>query len=68
MATATVLLLGGHIALWRALLFVGYDPMGAAVQRMPVRALNALLFLSVGLAVALCTRASARSPCSRSAC
>jgi zinc transport system permease protein len=61
-AGATVLLLGGHVALWRALLFVGYDPMGAAVQGMPVRALNAFLFLSVGLAVALCTRALGALP------
>jgi zinc transport system permease protein len=61
-AGATVLLLGGHVALWRALLFVGYDPMGAYVQGMPVRALNAFLFLSVGLAVALCTRALGALP------
>jgi zinc transport system permease protein len=61
-AGATVLLLGGHVALWRALLFVGYDPMGAEVQGMPVRALNAFLFLSVGLAVALCTRALGALP------
>ena len=57
-----MLLLGGHVALWRALLFVGYDPMGARVQGMPVRALNAFLFLSVGLAVALCTRALGALP------
>jgi zinc transport system permease protein len=60
--TATVLLLGGHAVLWRALLFVGYDPMGARVQGMPVRALNVFLFLSVGLSVALCTRALGALP------
>jgi zinc transport system permease protein len=59
---ATVLLLGGHLILWRALIFVGYDPMGARVQGMPVRALNAFLFVSVGLAVALCTRALGALP------
>jgi zinc transport system permease protein len=59
---ATVLLLGGHLLLWRALIFVGYDPMGARVQGMPVRALNGFLFVSVGLAVALCTRALGALP------
>jgi len=61
-AGATILLLGGHFVLWRALLFAGYDPMGARVQGMPVRALNAFLFLSVGLSVALCTRALGAIP------
>ncbi|HEY5088711.1 MAG TPA: metal ABC transporter permease, partial [Polyangia bacterium] len=59
---ATALLLGGHLLLWRALIFVGYDPMGARVQGMPVRALNGFLFVSVGLAVALCTRALGALP------
>src|SRR5580698_697983 len=59
---ATVVLLGGHLFLWRALIFVGYDPMGARVQGMPVRALNGFLFVSVGLAVALCTRALGALP------
>jgi zinc transport system permease protein len=59
---ATVLLLGGHLVLWRALIFVGYDPMGARVQGMPVRGLNGFLFVSVGLAVALCTRALGALP------
>ena len=57
-----MLLLGGHVVLWRALLFAGYDPMGARVQGMPVRALNVFLFLSVGLSVALCTRALGALP------
>ena len=59
---ATVILLMGHLVLWRGLLFVGYDPMGAQVQGMPVRALNGFLFVSVGLAVALCTRALGALP------
>jgi zinc transport system permease protein len=59
---ATIVLLTGHLALWRALVFVGYDPMGARVQGVPVRALNAFLFVSVGLAVALCTRALGALP------
>ncbi|HXI56447.1 MAG TPA: metal ABC transporter permease [Polyangia bacterium] len=61
-SAATVLLLGGHLALWRALVFAGFDPMGARVQGMPVRALNGFLFVSVGLAVALCTRALGAMP------
>ena len=36
--------------------------MGARVQGMPVRALNVFLFLSVGLSVALCTRALGALP------
>ena len=59
---ATIVLLGGHLLLWRPLLFVGYDPMGARVQGTPVRPLNAFLFVSVGLAVALCTRALGALP------
>jgi zinc transport system permease protein len=61
-AGAAVVLLGGHVALWRALLFVGYDPMAARVQGMPVRALDVFLFVSVGLAVALTTRALGALP------
>jgi len=61
-AAATVGLLCGHLLLWRALIFVGFDPVGARVQRLPVRRLNAFLFLSIGLAVALCTRALGALP------
>jgi zinc transport system permease protein len=61
-ATATVVLLSGHLLLWRAMIFVGYDPIGARVQDVPVRRLNGFLFLSIGLAVALCTRALGALP------
>jgi zinc transport system permease protein len=61
-STATVLLLGGHLLLWRALVFAGFDPMGARVQGLPVRAIDTFLFVSVGLAVALCTRALGALP------
>jgi zinc transport system permease protein len=61
-ASATVVLLGGHLWAWRALVFAGYDPMGARVQGLPTRALDAFLFVSVGLAVALCTRALGALP------
>lgn len=59
---AAVVLLGGHLLLHRSLIFVGYDPIGARVQRLPVRRLNAFLFLSLGLAVALTTRALGALP------
>jgi zinc transport system permease protein len=59
---ATVVLLGGHLLAWRALVFAGFDPLGARVQGLPVRALDTFLFVSVGLAVALCTRALGALP------
>jgi zinc transport system permease protein len=59
---ATIVLLGGHILAWRALVFAGYDPMGARVQGLPTRALDTFLFVSVGLGVALCTRALGALP------
>jgi zinc transport system permease protein len=61
-SVATVLLLGGHLLLWRALVFAGFDPMGARVQGLPVGKLDTFLFVSVGLAVALCTRALGALP------
>jgi len=59
---ATVLLVGGHILTWRALVFSGFDPRGARVQGLPTRALDGFLFVSVGLSVALCTRALGALP------
>jgi zinc transport system permease protein len=61
-SVATVVLLGGHIIAWRALVFAGFDPLGARVQGLPTRALDGFLFVSVGLAVALCTRALGALP------
>jgi zinc transport system permease protein len=59
---ATVLLLGGHLLIWRALVFSGFDPLGARVQGLPTKALDGFLFVSVGLSVALCTRALGALP------
>jgi zinc transport system permease protein len=61
-SSATVVLLGGHLLMWRALVFAGFDPRGARVQGLPVGALDSFLFVSVGLAVALCTRALGALP------
>jgi zinc transport system permease protein len=62
LAVAAPLLVGAHIALWRPLVFVAFDPSGARVQGLPVRMLNAFVFLAVGLAVALSTRALGALP------
>jgi zinc transport system permease protein len=59
---ATVVLLSGHLLVWRALVFAGYDPLGARVQGLPPRALDGFLYVSVGLSVALCTRALGALP------
>ena len=59
---ATVFLLGGHLLIWRALVFSGFDPLGARVQGLPTKALDGFLFVSVGLSVALCTRALGALP------
>src|SRR5581483_1570014 len=61
-SAATVVLLFGHLLCWRAMIFVGYDPIGARVQELPVRRLNTFLFLSIGIAVALATRALGALP------
>jgi zinc transport system permease protein len=61
-SVATVVLLGGHLLAWRALVFAGYDPLGARVQGLPTRRLDAFLFVSIGLSVALCTRALGALP------
>lgn len=59
---ATVVVLATHLALWRPLIFVAYDPIGARVQGLPVRALNLFVFVAVGIAVALGTRALGALP------
>ncbi|MBC8132967.1 MAG: metal ABC transporter permease [Deltaproteobacteria bacterium] len=61
-ASATVVVLGAHLVLWRPLVFVAFDPIGARVQQLPVRSLNLFVFLAVGTAVALCTRALGALP------
>jgi zinc transport system permease protein len=61
-AIATVCLLGIHILFWRPLVFVAFDPVGARVQGLPVARLNLFVFLAVGIAVALATRALGALP------
>lgn len=59
---AALVLLGLQLVFWRPLVFVAFDPVGARVQGLPVRRLNALVFVSIGLAVALSTRALGALP------
>lgn len=47
-----------HYATWKELLLVSYDPEMATALGLNVRAWNALLFFTIGLAVALATRVS----------
>lgn len=61
-AGAAVLLIGAYLLLWRPLVFVAYDPVAARVQGLPVRRLTAFVFVAIGLAVALCTRALGALP------
>ena len=61
-AVAAVVLLGAHVAFFRPLVFVAFDPIGARVQGLPVGRLNGFVFLAIGTAVALCTRAMGALP------
>lgn len=61
-AAATLVLVGIHVWRMRALVFAAYDPVGARVQGLPVGALNTFVFVAVGVAVALCTRALGALP------
>ncbi len=51
-----------QLVLLRATIFASFDPSGARVARLPVGALNVVLFVSLGVAVALCTRALGALP------
>lgn len=59
---ATVALLGVHVFRMRALMFAAFDPVGARVQGLPVGKLNTFVFVAIGVAVALCTRALGALP------
>lgn len=61
-AIATAVLLTIHALRMRALVFAAYDPVGARVQGLPVAKLNTFVFLAVGIAVALGTRALGALP------
>ncbi len=56
------LLLIGHIWTTRGMLLSSFDPDAARVQGLPIRLLDAFLFLSVGAMVAVATRALGALP------
>ncbi|HUT76720.1 MAG TPA: metal ABC transporter permease [Polyangia bacterium] len=49
-------LVGLHALLWRPFLLTAHDPEAAAAHGVPVRLLEAVLFLSLGLGIAVATR------------
>lgn len=56
------LLLALHVLLVRGVALVTFDPVGARVQGLPVRALDGFLFVSIAIAVAITTRALGALP------
>jgi len=57
----TLLILGGlllalHAWWWRGFSAASFDPAGARVRGLPVRLLDATLFLTLALAISVCTR------------
>jgi zinc transport system permease protein len=60
--TVSVVLLGLHGWLRRGIAMATFDPDSAAVQGLPVRHLDAFLFLSIGVAVAVTTHAIGAMP------
>ena len=61
-SAVAVLLLSLHTWSRRGLALAIFDPEGAAVQGLPVRALDIALFLAIGLAVAVTTHAIGALP------
>ena len=61
-AGATVIILVLQILTLRATIFASFDEAGARVAGLPVRWLNVHLFVSIGVAVALATRALGALP------
>jgi zinc transport system permease protein len=51
-----------HLWLRRALVFVSFDAESARVQRLPVRLLDSVLLISIGLMVSVTTRALGAMP------
>jgi zinc transport system permease protein len=59
---AGALVLGGLLWLRRGLVYTSFDAQSAHVQQLPVRLLNALLLLGIGLFVSVTTRALGAMP------
>jgi len=45
-----------HVVVWRGFAAVSFDRTGAVVRGLPVRALEFMLFIGLGVALAVCTR------------
>lgn len=56
------LVLAAHVCCFRGLTFASFDPLAARVQGVPVRFLDALLLLSIGVATGVATRALGAMP------
>lgn len=62
LATGAALTVPAVVFLWRGLLFANFDPEGAQVQGVPIRALNAALFGLIIFMDAVATRALGALP------
>jgi zinc transport system permease protein len=60
-ATASVALIG-HLAFFRGLSFASFDPVAARVQGLPVRSLQAVVLVTIGLVVGVTARALGALP------
>ncbi|MCU0692335.1 MAG: metal ABC transporter permease [Polyangiaceae bacterium] len=58
----SALVLSVHALLFRPFLFASFDPETAAAHRVPVRAVDAVLFLTVGLTIAEATKTIGAMP------
>jgi zinc transport system permease protein len=56
------LTLAGHVVFFRALSFASFDPVAARVQGLPVRGLQAVVLISIGLTVGVTARALGALP------
>lgn len=61
-AVVSVSVLLIHLWLRRAFIFAGFDPIAARVQRVPVFALDAILWCTIAVSVAAATRAIGALP------
>jgi zinc transport system permease protein len=56
------LVMAVHLWWWRGLVFASFDPVAARVQRLPVRLLELVLLLSIGVMVGVSARAVGALP------
>ena len=61
-AVAAILVMAIHLWWFRGLAFASFDPVAARVQRLPVRLLDAVLLVSIGVMVGVAARALGALP------